>query len=448
MSAVSRRRFLKASIVSGAALGFAGFTTRLERINALGSGNAANEAPIYGPLSPKASNNTGEFFLSLPDGFNYNVIGRAGSPMTNGQPTPIAHDGMGTFSFYSRPNSWIIVRNHENQGPSGANGAVSGSIPYDPLAGGGTTTLVIDKQTRLVTDSFTSLSGTLWNCSGGKTPWGTWISCEETTAGTSNGFGRAHGYCFEVTPLSASPPVPLTQMGRFRHEAVAADRDGIFYLTEDVNPACGFYRFVPARYGELSSGGRLQILALPSISGYDTRTGQTIGRKHIVKWIDIPDPNPASAESDPSAVFNQGLELGGAVFTRLEGCYPTHNAVYFTSTNGGNAGRGQIWKYEPRRKSQFGWLTLVYESPAANVLDFPDNICAGPNENLFLCEDGTGDNYIRVLTKSGMLSDFAKNIVPGHEGSEFTGSAFSADFRTLFVNIQSPGITLAIWGSW
>jgi uncharacterized protein len=445
---ITRRKFLQSSIVSGAALGFAGFSSRLERFTVQGTQVFTDDLPLYGNLSPTASSNTGEVFLALPPGFQYNVIGRAGSPMANGQPTPVSHDGMGVFTASNLPSSWVLVRNHEFQGLAGAAGAVSGTTPYDALAGGGTTTLIIDRQTRLITDSFTSLSGTLTNCSGGTTPWRTWISCEETTVGVSNGFARPHGYCFEVVPRTPSTPVALTEMGRFRHEAVAVDKTtGIVYLTEDNNP-CGFYRFIPNRRAELSFGGRLQMLAIAAQPGYDARTNQTAGRKLLATWVDIPDPNPATAEANPLAVFNQGLAQSGATFTRLEGCFAVLNNIYFTSTNGGNAGRGQIWKYESRKKSQFGWLTLVYESPAANVLDFPDNICFGPQGNLFLCEDGSVDNYMRVLTMNGMLSDFAKNIVPGLEATEFTGGVFSPDFQTLFVNIQAAGITLAIWGNW
>lgn len=446
---ITRRKFLQTSIASGAALGFAGFSARLDRFIEQGTHAFAGNTALYGNLIPTPSSNTGEVVLSLPPGFQYNVIGRAGSPMTNGAATPVSHDGMGVFTASNLPNSWVVVRNHEFQGFAGAAGAVSGTTPYDPLAGGGTTTLIIDRQTRLITDSFTSMSGTLTNCSGGRTPWQTWISCEETTVGPSSGFARPHGYCFEVVPLSPAAPVPLTQMGRFRHEAVAVDKtSGIVYLTEDANPACGFYRSIPNRRGQLSLGGRLQMLTIPSQPGYDARTNQTVGRKLLATWVDIADPDPANTEANPLAVFNQGLAQGGATFTRLEGCFAVLNNIYFTSTNGGNAGRGQIWKYESRKKSQFGWLTLVYESPAADVLDFPDNICFGPNGNLFLCEDGSVDNYIRILTRAGAVSDFAKNIVPGLEATEFTGSVFSPDFRTLFVNVQAAGLTLAIWGNW
>lgn len=449
MSGISRRNFLNSSLAGGAVLGFGGMVNRLSIFRAQGKEAFIDEPAFYGALAPKAAANTGEVFLSLPAGFQYNVIGKTGSAMGNGSPTPSLHDGMAAFASTGMPNSWILCRNHEHAGNAGASGAVSGTPAYDSMAAGGTTTLIVDRQSRLVTNSFASLSGTVRNCSGGSTPWGTWVSCEETTVGTSNGFGRPHGYCFEVSPLNPSAqPVALTQMGRFKHEAVAIEsRTGIVYLTEDNNPA-GFYRYIPDVYGQFASGGRLQMLVINGQPNYNTRTNQTVGRILIAQWVDIAQPNPSAAETNVSAVYNQGAQQGGAIFTRLEGCFSALNNIFFTATDGGNQGRGQVWKYESRKKSRFGYLTLIFESPGSSVLDFPDNICFGPRGNMYLCEDGSSDNYLRVLTPAGQLSNFTKNIIPGFESVEFAGAAFSPDRQTLFVNIQNPGITFAIWGNW
>jgi uncharacterized protein len=448
MSKINRRNFLQTAIAGGALFGFGGLVNRLNLFHSQGKEDFDDKNSLYGALSPKAANNTGETLLALPNGFQYNVIGKAGAPMANGQPTPILHDGMAVFTSGTLPNSWILIRNHENVNFAGSGGAVSGTLPYDSLAAGGVTSLIIDKTTRLITNDFVSLSGTVRNCAGGSTPWRTWISCEETTVGTSNGFAQPHGYCFEVQRLTTSSNAPLVQMGRFKHEAVAFDKTtGIAYLTEDNNPA-GFYRFVPNQYGNLAAGGKLQMLAIANQSNYDTRTNQTVGTKLTTVWVDITEPNPVSAESNLSAVFNQGFALGGASFARLEGCFAGLNDIYFTSTNGGNAGLGQVWKYEARKKSNFGHLTLIFESPSADVLDFPDNICFGANGNLFICEDGSVDNYVKILSPNGALSQFAKNIVPGFESFEMTGGAFSPDLQTFFVNAQTPGLTFAIWGNW
>lgn len=441
----NRRNFLKDLAAGGIGLAFAGLGARLDFAR---RASAFDKLGPYGAISPKAALNTGEVFLALPEGFQYNVIARAGSPMTNGSPTPILHDGMTVIQSGSRPGQWIVIRNHENGAFAGSEGAVKGAVPYDAAAAGGTTTLIVNRQTRLLTEDFVSLSGTVRNCAGGVTPWRSWISCEETTVGVSNGFQQPHGYCFEVPRSGISNAVALTAMGRFRHEAVAFDpRSGIAYLTEDNTPS-GFYRFLPNAYGNLAAGGKLQMLAVSGSPGYDTRTSQIPGRRLIVEWVNIAEPNTPAAETNSLAVFAQGAALGGATFSRLEGCFAGVREVYFTSTNGGNAGFGQLWKYEPRPKSNFGYLTLEFESPSASVFDFPDNICFGPRGNLFVCEDGTTDNYVRILKRDGELSAFAKNIVPGFESLELTGGVFSPDFSTFFINTQTPGLTFAIWGPW
>lgn len=448
MSKINRRNFLSTALAAaGGAFCFQGLVKRNELFGSREVSALENAESLYGGLQPTASANTGEVFLSLPRGFQYNVIGKANEPIANGQTRPVLPDGMAAFEA---GNNWALIRNHEISSFAGTGGTVRGTVPYDSLAGGGTTTVFVDKQTRLPVDEFVSLSGTVRNCSGGRTPWNTWVSCEETTVGTSSGFAQRHGYCFEVPLSTQSPstaPVALTQMGRFKHEAIAVDRrSGIVYLTEDNNPA-GFYRFVPNVYGQLAAGGRLQMLVVTGHLNYDTRSGQNVGAILPVEWVDIPEPNPPGAETNVSAVFNQGFASGGAAFARLEGCFAESGKIYFTSTSGGNLSLGQVWEYRPR-KTTSGYLKLVFESPAASVLNMPDNICFGQNANLFVCEDNPTRNFVRVLSSDGALSNFAENIVPNFQNTEFTGSTFSPDRQTLFVNLQAPGITLAVWGNW
>jgi secreted PhoX family phosphatase len=353
-----------------------------------------------------------------------------------------------------------LVRNHEINNRLAKEGvAISDARPYDGLAGGGTTTLIIDPKTRRVIKDFVSLSGTLQNCAGGPTPWGSWITCEETVLGKRRftdsqgrelgGFSEPHGYCFEVPAKSDTivTPVPLKAMGRFVHEAIAVDpRTGIVYETEDYGTA-GFYRFIPKKRGSLREGGRLQMLAIKGRSDYDTRTAQKTGAMLPVAWVDIDDPDPAAADTDPLAVFKQGKAKGGATFARLEGCWYGGGSVFFTATSGGDKLLGQVWEYRPEKNSD-GHIRLFFESPAVEVLDRPDNICVTPRGGLIICEDGSNEQFLRGLTPDGRIFDFAKNMVPGFERVELAGATFSPDGETLFVNIQTPGITFAIWGPW
>ena len=179
MDKLDRRSFLRSTAVLGGSL-FA-----IEGLVALGAREAqAAVAPKgrggYGPLLPTRSVNTNENLLELPEGFQYTVFSKGGTIMTDGRPTPGGHDGMAAFAVGSMLH---LVRNHELSG-----GTYDMSRPYDPAAIGGTTTLVLDPGTRLLVEDYLSQSGTLRNCAGGITPWGSWITCEETTQNANNTF--------------------------------------------------------------------------------------------------------------------------------------------------------------------------------------------------------------------------------------------------------------------
>lgn len=462
---MDRRTFFNFSgfAAGGLALSFCGFLWRAETLAETGD-PAALRAVGYGELFPAAAKNTGETLLTLPKGFEYNVFGVQESVMSDGHKTPRKHDGMATFK---NKGELRIVRNHEiSNGKLPVPGSAIGANPYDESAGGGTTTLVIDPKTRELKRDFVSLSGTLINCAGGATPWGSWISCEETTIGPTKradgtgGFAKQHGYCFEVFASANNPvsPVPLTAMGRFTHEAVAVDKKSdIFYLTEDAAPLPGgFYRFLPNKNKKLAEGGRLEMLAITDRPNLDMRTGRKQGLALPTHWVVIDNPDPAEADVDISAVYKQGIAKGGAIFAKLEGCHAAGDGrIYFISSDGGDIKGGQIWLYEAENKEQ-GRLTLVYESTNRDVLDMPDNVCIHHRSgNLFLCEDsayvgvgGTADNYVRILTPDGKVADFAKNIVPAAPLSETAGATFSPDGKTLFFNVQDAGMTFAVWGDW
>lgn len=401
----------------------------------------------YGTPVLTASTNTGESLLELPPGFQYTVFGRTGTTMTDTRANPGFHDGMAAFQVGGELR---LVRNHEVRTPIGPGNALVPAGPsYDANAPGGTTTLVVNPTTRELVSSFVSLSGTSTNCAGGPTPWGTWITCEETVGGTADGFAQPHGYCFEVSAAANAPvtPVALTAMGRFVHEAVAVDpATGIVYLTEDQTDA-GLYRFIPTTPGTLAAGGQLQMLAVTGQAGYDTRTGQTRLTNLPVSWVAIADPNPAGAEADAGAVHAQGTALGGARFGRLEGAWFGDGRLYVNSTSGGNAALGQVWEYTPAAGG--GTLRLLFESTGPTELASPDNLCVSPRgQGLVLCEDGTGVQHLRGLTRDGRVFDFGRNAVAGSTEEEFAGATFSPDGQTLFVNIQTPGLTFAIWGDW
>src|SRR5918992_4458015 len=304
--------------------------------------------PGYGPLRPTKDQATGLELLALPRGFEYISYGWTNDPMSDGLPTPGSHDGMGAYRVGDRVN---IVRNHER------NPSVAFTQPaYNPVGGGGTTTLVFDPDGGEFLESYGSLGGTVRNCAGGPTPWGTWLTCEETF---SEAGGTRHGYVFEVPKEGKGNPVPFKAMGRFNHEAAAVDpATGIVYETEDRGDA-SMYRFVPNVRGDLAQGGRLQALMIGDAKR-DTRLDGSGTSYGVVGWVDIDEPDPAT-----DTVRLQAQAKGAAIFGRLEGAWYGNDRIYVITTNGGPAGQGQVFELDPATDE----FRVLYASPGAEVLD-------------------------------------------------------------------------------
>ena len=458
MNDPSRRQFLKAT--GAVALGFMGLRAFQEAYSAPPAGGLTTRG--YGPLLPDPDK-----ILDLPRGFTYKVISRTGEPMDDGLRVPGSHDGMATFRG---PNGrTLIVRNHEitpdrkGIGAFGPENDLLGRVDtrrlYDAGSGktpglGGTTTLVFDTRRQRLERHFLSLGGTIRNCAGGPTPWGSWITCEETLQKAEGDLEKDHGFNFEV-PASArmrlAPAVALKEMGRFNHEAVAVDpRSGIVYQTEDVGDGL-IYRYIPRRPRRLAEGGRLQALMIKGRKSVDTRNWEEktipVGQKLDVEWIDVRD-----VESPNNDLRLQGFGNGAARFARGEGMWHGRNAIYFACTNGGAKKLGQIWRYVPSlvegrsgEANNPGRLELFIEPNDGNLVEMADNLTVSPWGDLYVCEDGPVTNGVVGVTPEGRLFRFARNAM---NTSEMAGAVFSPDGSTLFVNIQSPGLTLAVTGPW
>lgn len=430
-------------------------------------GHGHDKGPGYGPLvaDPKG-------VLALPAGFSYRIITHSGvTKLESGETTPSNHDG--TAAFEGPRGVTLLVNNHEL---SGTREGWAHPVPlaeglvYDPIAAGGCT--VVETRPGGHTAEWVGIAGTSTNCAGGATPWGTWLTCEETEdrAG-KNGLLKDHGYVFEVDPYDRRAnrdPRPIKAFGRYAHEAVVIDpQRGHAFLTEDAATPNGLlYRWVPPQ-GFEHGRGKLRTLAddagvLQATKCFDKNgafvddlsRATKIGTVYGVDWIDVPDRDAKTV-----SVRKQFTDAEITRARKLEGMWWGDGGVYIVSSFARSESPvqhdGQVWFYDPKRRT----LTLkvllgVNPDPSKDgAFDGPDNITVSPYGGLVIAEDGEGVQHLFGATDSGETYPIARNEL--NEGtaeapaySEFTGVTFSPDGKTLFANIQTPGIMLAITGPW
>ena len=481
-SGLSRRGLLK----GGAAVMAAGLSPVVSALQSLagkqsgGSATASrlSESP-YGPIAPVNDEVTGLPLLQLPAGFSYASLSWVGDLMSDGKPVPERLDGMGVVALEG--NEIVLIRNHE----VGMGSLIPATACYSKTArpdgsyaAGGNTTIRFSRQAKREISTTPSLGGTLVNCAGGVTPWGTWLSCEETTIDMTAEGGLKHGYVFEVrVDPTQTTAMPIVDMGRYKHEAVAIDpRDSFAYLTEDSRNRSPLYRFIPRddsqTPGALEKGGRLQAAKIVG-RGFTELFAPIPGQTHQIEWVDIANPD-MDPDGDASGPYLQARDAGALSLSRGEGIVYFEGMIYIVDTSAGvneagqaGFGDGAVWMLDPVA----GSLRCLFASTNPTMANNPDNIAISPRGGLMMCEDGGGaeDDFgfgerIMGLTTGGESYIFAKNNIvltasqiaaagkksdPGdYRGREIAGVCFDPQGEIMFVNIQIPGVTFAIWGPW
>ncbi|MBX9395273.1 PhoX family protein [Streptomyces sp. TRM72054] len=394
---MERRNLLRAAVLGGSAAALGGSLWR-------GAAYAAPAQPGTGPYgalrSPDANG------IRLPNGFTSRVIARSGQRVSgtsytwhnapDGGACYVDDGGTSRSSEAESGGGWIYVSNSEIN-PSGGASAIKFS------------------STGTITSAYRILSGTRTNCAGGKTPWNTWLSCEEVSL----------GYVYETDPWGVKAAVRRDAMGRFKHEAAAADPvRKVIYLTEDESNG-RFYRFAPTTWGDLSSGTLQVMVAGSATSGSFT-------------WKNVPDP-------DGSPTTTRTQVSGSKSFNGGEGCYYADDTVWFT-TKGDN----RVWQLNLTSST----YELAYDDSLVTSGTAPltgvDNITGSSSGDLFVAEDG-GNMEICVITPDDVIAPFLR--IDGQSGSEITGPAFSPDGRRLYFSSQrgtsgssSGGITYEVTG--
>ncbi|MFI5896357.1 alkaline phosphatase PhoX [Actinoplanes sp. NPDC051513] len=487
--AITRRQIL-ASGSAGVGLAVAGTLPALAEPAAASSRHGSGR-----PFPPLQDDPDG--ILALPAGFSYKIVTREGiTDLTGGQgKTPSFHDGTGVVA--DGRNRLTVIQNHELTPHMTAYGVphIAGTV-YDPGApnAGGCTVITTDGSGRRIAE-WVGISGTARNCAGGVTPWGTWLTCEETfinagtawsAAGQTGTYEKDHGYVFEVSQAESARqlPKPIKAFGRYEHEALAVEpsREHV-YLSEDASGPTGlFYRWTAPRGTHLRLGlanqladdaGKLEAMQirlddgsiLPDVAFL---TSAQIGRPFKVTWIEVPDRD---ARTTPTrSQFADGTVTRGkkfeGVWSNGRGAYIVNSFAFGANDLPAGATRhdGMVWFYDYGDQT-ITLVTYFPHNPSAETegefpkyadltFDGPDNVTVTPWGSLVLAEDGVRASHVLSSVPGGPTYAIARNQITNGTSngvptySEFTGPTFSPDGKVLFVNIQVPGITLAITGPW
>lgn len=374
----TRRQILRSGLMGAGLLGLPPAFWRTAR--AVGADSLKAGSGPYGPLQSADANG-----IMLPKGFTSRIVAQ-GRTRVAGTLYRWHDYSDGAASFATPDGGWILACNSE----------------ADARAGGGASAIRFDRGGEIV-NAYRILTANR-NCAGGKTPWGTWMSCEEF----------ADGRVWECDPTGSDGPVARPAMGVFKHEAVAVDptRQHI-YLTEDELDG-GLYRFTPTSYPDCSRG-RLAVAV--------------VGASGRVRWVTVPDPrggadNPTRKQVAAMTRFERG-----------EGIAFDAGLLYVATT-----ADSKIHAYDTKSRR----LSVLYDRAAVEraPLRSPDNVTVAPSGDIFVGEDDGGEDPLDLglITPEGVVARFLKLTgtihVRGSKPSEVTGPTFNPDGTRLYFSSQ------------
>ncbi|WP_298426270.1 alkaline phosphatase PhoX [uncultured Kordia sp.] len=317
--------------------------------------------------------------------------------------------------------------------------------------------------------------GTLSNCSGGITPWNTFLTCEEnydncfgeikydennkpSRIPSRNGWEQFYnyspehyGWVVEINPKDGSAQKHIA-LGRFAHECCTlyelADKRVVAYTGDDKNNE-HLYKFVSSKPSSLKEG---TLYVADTING---------------KWLALDWKNqPLLKEKfkDQTEVLIRAREaakiLGATELNRPEDIeidpITGHVLVSLTNNKNKNDFHGSILKVE-ETDGKYDALTFKTSTYIAGGKETgfscPDNLAFDMSGNLWITTDISGssmnradkpyisfkNNSLFVIPRYGKNAGEVIRVISAPTDAELTGPWFSPDGKTLFLSVQHPG---------
>jgi secreted PhoX family phosphatase len=311
-----------------------------------------------------------------------------------------------------------------------------------------------------------SFTGTMANCAGGKTDWGTFLTCEENyddfygeskiingkrqvdTSACRHGWERfyaedpeQYGWVVEINPETKTAK-KLISMGRFAHEGAtfvrAYDGTPVVYMGDDKENEF-LYKFIASKKDSLEEG-RLYV------ANFEAQTWELLSlenpklKKHFKNHTELLLQTRAAAR----LAGGTDLDRPEDVVQGLEG------EIYVALTNNVKAGRphGRIieLREEDPTALKFSAKTFL-EGGLAAGFSCPDNFALDKKGNIWLTSDMTtseiyqpfGRNALYHIVTSGEKRGQVTKIAQAPQDAEFTGPCFLPDGKSMLICVQHPG---------